>query len=313
MNKIYSLNESELTLVFVFMASLLFVQNDNVFTYGKVKDTTISSNSNLTVPAINSSIVDTKLKTQFAITDEQENSSVRNVTYTPKFLCGNVMAGEGPVRPGHYDTDISVLNKQVYPIKLFMNVIPNDGKSSNSIIKVLEPESATGITCKDIVPLVTDTKNLTEGFVVLTLPISGSMINAFPDPNNPEASILKSIDESQANLIEVQVFYTANALPQLPSEIIFNKINFRILSDPTGKISQDLLSKTLEVTLTSNSDQVYDQVMRVKSLLKERFSLSDSEMKAINIQIEKTDIDSIFTTDDHAISSSRLNPNLYFR
>jgi len=294
-------------------SSLLFVQDDNVLAYGQVNDTTTSSNSNLTITAINSSMVDTKLKTQFPIADEQENSSVKTVTYTPKFLCGNVMAGEGPVRPGHYDTDISILNKQVYPIKLFMNVIPNDGKSSNSIIKVVESESATGITCKDILPLVTDTKNLTEGFVLLTLPISGSMINAFPDPNNPEASILKSIDESQANLIEVQVFYTANALPQLPSEIIFNKIDFRILSDPTGKIPQDLLSKTLEVTLTSNAYQVYDQVLRVKSLLREKFRLSDSEMNTINIQIEKTEINSLFTSDDHAISSSRLNPNMYFR
>jgi hypothetical protein len=293
--------------------SLLFVQNYNVFTYGQVNDTTIRSNPNLTILAINDSIIDTKLKTQFPIADEQQNSSVKTVTYTPKFLCGNVLAGEGPVRPGHYDTDISILNKQIYPIKLFMNVIPNDGKSSNSIIKVLESESAIGITCKDILSLVTDSQNLTEGFVLLTLPISESMINAFPDPNNSDASILKSINESQANLVEVQVFYTANALPQLPSEIIFNKIDFRILSDPSGKISKDFLSKTLEVTLTSSANQVYDQVLRVKSLLKDRFSLSDSEISAINIQIEKTEIDSIFTTDDHAISSSRLNPNIYFR
>jgi len=294
-------------------SSLLFVQNDNVFTFGQINDTAISSNSNLTVLPNNSSMADTKLKTQFPKIDEQQNSSVKTVIYTPKFLCGNVTASEGPVRPGHYDTDISVLNKQVYPIKLFMNVIPNDGKSSNSIIKVLESESATGITCKDIIPLVTDSKNLTEGFVLLTLPISGNMISAFPDPNDPEASILRSIDEIQANLIEVQVFYTANALPQLPSEIIFNKINFRILNDPSGKIPQELLSETLEVTLTSNADQVYDQMLRVKSLLKERFSISDSEMNVINIKIEKTEIDSLFTNDDHAISSSRLNPNLYFR
>lgn len=308
------MNKSELTLVFVLIASsLLFVHSDNIFTYGQTNDTTIRSNSNLTVSPINSNMVDTKLKNQFLDIDEQQNLSVKTVTYTPKFLCGNVMAGEGPVRPGHYDTDISILNKQVYPIKLLMNVVPNDGKSSNSIIKVLESESAIGITCKDILPLVTPSKNLTEGFVLLTLPISGSMINAFPDPNNREASILKSIDESQANLIEVQVFYTANALPQVPSEIIFNKIDFRISSDPSGKIPKDLLNKTLEVTLTSNFDQIYDQVLRVKSLLKERFNLSDSERNAINVQIEKTEIDSLFTNDDHAISSSRLNPNIYFR
>lgn len=308
------MNKSELTLVFVLMAlSLLFVQNKSVFTFGQSNDTTTDSYSNMTIRLKNNTIVDTKSKTQFPNLAEQQNSSVKTVTYTPKFLCGNVTASEGPVRPGHYDTDISILNKQVYPIKLFLNVIPNDGKSSNSIIKVLESESATGITCKDILPLVTDTKNLTEGFILLTLPISGNMINAFPDPNNPDASILRSIDEMQANLIEVQVFYTANALPQLPSEMIFNKIDFRIISDPSGKIPQTFLSKLLEVTLTSSTDQVYDQVSRVKSLLKDRFSLSDSEMNAINIQIQKSEIDSLFTKDDHAISSSRLNPNIYFR
>lgn len=293
--------------------SLLFVQNKSVFTFGQSNDTTTDSYSNMTIRLKNNTIVDTKSKTQFPNLAEQQNSSVKTVTYTPKFLCGNVTASEGPVRPGHYDTDISILNKQVYPIKLFLNVIPNDGKSSNSIIKVLESESATGITCKDILPLVTDTKNLTEGFILLTLPISGNMINAFPDPNNPDASILRSIDEMQANLIEVQVFYTANALPQLPSEMIFNKIDFRIISDPSGKIPQTFLSKLLEVTLTSSTDQVYDQVSRVKSLLKDKFSLSDSEMNAINIQIQKSEIDSLFTKDDHAISSSRLNPNIYFR
>jgi hypothetical protein len=292
---------------------LLFVQNENVFTFGQTNNTTVSSLSNLTVPLSNSSILDTKSTTQFPDITKQQNSSVKTVTYTPKFLCGNVTASEGPVRPGHYDTDISILNKQVYPIKLFMNVIPNDGKSSNSIIKVLDAESAMGIICKDIIPLVTDSKNLTEGFVLLTLPISGNMINAFPDPNNPEASILRSIDELQANLIEVQVFYTANALPQLPNEVIFNKIQFRILSDPSGKIPQAFLSKPLEVILTSNADQVYDQVPRVKSLLKDRFSMSVSELNATSIQIEKSEIDSIFTKDDHAISSSRLNPNIYFR
>lgn len=293
--------------------SLLFVQNKSVFTFGQSNDTTTDSYSNMTIRLKNNTIVDTKSKTQFPNLAEQQNSSVKTVTYTPKFLCGNVTSSEGPVRPGHYDTDISILNKQVYPIKLFLNVIPNDGKSSNSIIKVLESESATGITCKDILPLVTDTKNLTEGFILLTLPISGNMINAFPDPNNPDASILRSIDEVQANLIEVQVFYTANALPELPSEMIFNKIDFRIISDPSGKIPQTFLSKLLEVTLTSSTDQVYDQVSRVKSLLKDRFSLSDSEMNAINIQIQKSEIDSLFTKDDHAISSSRLNPNIYFR
>jgi len=303
------------TLFFVLVLTFaILIQNESASTFGQATGTTTKNYSNLTMPIKNTTtIIDNKSQMQFFGLADQKNSSVKTVTYTPKYLCGNVTSDEGPVRPGHYDTDISILNKQDYPIKILWNVIPNDGNSSNSIIKILKSESSTAITCKDILRLVIDRKNLQEGFVLIALPISGNIISAFPDPNNPEASILRSINDSQSNLIDVQVFYTANALPKLPSEMIFSKIDFRILGDPSGKIPQSFLRQLLEVSLLSNTNQIYDQVFRVKSLLKERFNLSDSELNAINIQIESSDIDAIFTNDDHAISSSRINPNLYLR
>ena len=309
------MNKSISTLFFVLVLTFaILIQNESASTFGQATGTTTKNYSNLTMPIKNTTtILDNKSKMQFFGLADQKNSSVKTVTYTPKYLCGNVTSDEGPVRPGHYDTDISILNKQDYPIKILWNVIPNDGNSSNSIIKILKSESSTAITCKDILRLVIDKKNLQEGFVLIALPISDNIIGAFPDPNNPEASILRSINDSQSNLIDVQVFYTANALPNLPSEMIFSKIDFRILSDPSGKIPQSFLRQLLEVSLLSNTNQIYDQVFRVKSLLKERFNLSDSELNAINIQIESSDIDAIFTNDDHAISSSRINPSIYLR
>ena len=299
------------------MTYALLLQNVGAYTVALYQDTlnenTEKNDVNLSVPIKNTTILDTKTKTEYSDLVNQNNKTVGTVTYTPKFICGSVSSDEGPVRPGHYDTDISILNKQDYPIKILWNVIPNDKNSSNSIITILKPESSTNITCRDILPLVTDTKNLVEGFVLLTLPISGNILGAFPDPNNPEASILRSINDTESNLIDVQVFYTANALPQLPSEMIFNKIDFTILSDPSGKIPQGFLNQVLEVSFLSNASQIYDQVSRVKSLLKEKFKLSDSELSAINIQIQKSDIDAIFTNDDHAISSSRLSPNIFYR
>ena len=309
------MNKSISTLFFVLVLTFaILIQNESASTFGQATGTTTKNYSNLTMPIKNTTtILDNKSKMQFFGLADQKNSSVKTVTYTPKYLCGNVTSDEGPVRPGHYDTDISILNKQDYPIKILWNVIPNDGNSSNSIIKILKSESSTAITCKDILRLVIDRKNLQEGFVLIALPISDNIIGAFPDPNNPEASILRSINDSQSNLIDVQVFYTANALSKLPSEMIFSKIDFRILGDPSGKIPQSFLRQLLEVSLLSNTNQIYDQVFRVKSLLKERFNLSDSELNAINIQIESSDIDAIFTNDDHAISSSRINPSIYLR
>ena len=288
-------------------------QKDIGYTSGQNMEPTTKNDTDTTRSINNTVVLDTKSNFQSPVLPDLKNYSVKTVTYTPKFLCGNVSSNEGPVRPGHYDTDISILNKQDYPIKIFWNVIPNDGNSSNSIIKILKPESSTGITCKDILPLVTISKNLLEGFVLLSLPISDGMISAFPDPNNPQVSILKSVNEQQTNLIDVQVFYTANALPQLPSEMLFSKIDFRILNDSSGKIPKALLGKVLEVSLVSSTNQIYDQISRVNSVLKERFSLSDSEINAISIKIEDSSIDALYPPDDHAISSSRLSPNIYLK
>jgi len=288
-------------------------QKDIEYTFGQNMEPTTKNDTDTTRPINDTLVLDTKSNFQSPVLPDLKNYSVKTVTYTPKFLCGNVSSNEGPVRPGHYDTDISILNKQDYPIKIFWNVIPNDGNSSNSIIKILKPESSTGITCKDILPLVTISKNLLEGFVLLALPISDGMISAFPDPNNPQVSILRSVNEQQTNLIDVQVFYTANALPQLPSEMLFSKVDFRILNDSSGKIPKALLGQVLEVTLVSSTNQIYDQLSRINSVLKERFGLSDSEINATSIKIEDSSIDALFPPDDHAISSSRLSPNIFLK
>jgi len=288
-------------------------QKDIEYTFGQNMEPTTKNDTDTTRPINDTLVLDTKSNFQSPVLPDLKNYSVKTVTYTPKFLCGNVSSNEGPVRPGHYDTDISILNKQDYPIKIFWNVIPNDGNSSNSIIKILKPESSTGITCKDILPLVTISKNLLEGFVLLALPISDGMISTFPDPNNPQVSILRSVNEQQTNLIDVQVFYTANALPQLPSEMLFSKVDFRILNDSSGKIPKALLGQVLEVTLVSSTNQIYDQLSRINSVLKERFGLSDSEINATSIKIEDSSIDALFPPDDHAISSSRLSPNIFLK
>jgi hypothetical protein len=288
-------------------------QIDTGYIWGQALDSKINNGTDTTRYTNNTVLLDNISKFQSPVLPDLKNFSIKTITYTPKFLCGNVSSNEGPVRPGHYDTDVSILNKQDYPIKIFWNVIPNDGNSSNSIIKVLDPESSSGITCKDILPLVTIRQNLLEGFVLLSLPINDEMISAFPDPNNPQVSILRSVNEQQTNLIDVQVFYTANALPQLPSEMLFSKIDFRILNDSSGKIPKALLGKVLEVSLVSSTNQIYDQISRVNSVLKERFSLSDSEINAISIKIEDSSIDALYPPDDHAISSSRLSPNIYLK
>ncbi|HJU13931.1 MAG TPA: hypothetical protein VJ792_05690, partial [Candidatus Nitrosotalea sp.] len=81
---------------------------------------------------------------------EINSTAPSGVMYTSKFECGSIFAGEGPLRPGHYDTDVSMFNKERAETTILWNVVVNNGPSSNAMLVNLGPENATSITCQDI-------------------------------------------------------------------------------------------------------------------------------------------------------------------
>ena len=239
-------------------------------------------------------------------------SSIRNIIYTAKFVCGTIASENGPIRPGHYDTDISILNKQNYDIKLLWNVIASDANSSNAIIKVLKPESATNISCKDFLRLSTVNSKFVEGFISLLIPVSGNILGAFPDPNNADVSIFRDININEANLIDVQVFYTANALPQLPTEVIVDSVKFQIAKDPSNKIPPSNVRSNLTISILSDTNQIYNQEARIKTIVAQKYNLTSAESDSLEIVIKKVDTELTYMIDDHALSSLRLNPQVEF-
>jgi len=239
-------------------------------------------------------------------------SSIRNIIYTAKFVCGTIASENGPIRPGHYDTDISILNKQNYDIKLLWNVIASDANSSNAIIKVLKPESATNISCKDVLRLSTVNSEFVEGFISLLIPVSGNILGAFPDPNNADVSILRDININEANLIDVQVFYTANALPQLPTEVIVDSVKFQIAKDPSNKIPPSNVRSNLTISILSDTNQIYNQEARIKTIVAQKYNLTSAESDSLELVIKKVDTELTYMIDDHALSSLRLNPQVEF-
>ena len=68
--------------------------------------------------------------------------------------------------------------------------------------------------------------------------------------------------QDNINLLEVQAFYTANALDELPHEVLVDKITFAIVSDASGKIPQSMLMKILDVTLSSAMGALATSVRR---------------------------------------------------
>ena len=239
-------------------------------------------------------------------------ANIETISYTPKFVCGTISSNDGPLRPGYYDTDISIFNKQSYPIKLLWNVVVSDGPSSNAILKQLSAETSTKISCSDLQVLIPNNSNFHEGFIVITLPISGNILGAFPDPSGNGVSILRPVNDANADLIDVQVFYTANALPKLPQNIITENVAFQIIADPSNKIPKTLLNKELEISFVSDPFKVYDPENRTKMILAKEHGLSGIEVNTLKIKISRTDVVTSYQQDDHAISSSRINPDIRY-
>lgn len=238
--------------------------------------------------------------------------TISTITYSPKFVCGPISSSNGPLRPGYYDTDISIFNKQDYPIKFLWNIVITDGLSSNAIIKKLSAETSTKISCSDLFVLFPNNFKFLEGFIIITLPISGNILGAFPDTRNDGVSILRPVNPENADLIDVQVFYTANALPHLPQNIIVEKILFRILNDSSSKIPKTLLNMDLEVAFELEPDKIYDPIERIKTTLVQQYGLSDIEARKVKVKIDQTDVSTSFQQDDHAISSSRILPDIRY-
>jgi Prealbumin-like fold domain len=245
------------------------------------------------------------------VEQNNNNSQIKSITYTAKFECGSIIGDEGPLRPGHYDTDISIFNRQEYPVKILLNALVNDGKGTNAIVKTLQPQTSTAITCKDLRQLFNignNSKEMVEGFVVIGVHFNNGVLGSLYDNGGSSTIITPPLSKDEINFLDVQVFYTANALETLPHEIMVDKITFSILNDTSKKIPFPLLTKTLNIDLQSQMNQISDPESKIKSVLAKGYNLSDHEVEGLKIKIIDVGIGVGTMIDDHAISSSTVRP-----
>jgi hypothetical protein len=236
---------------------------------------------------------------------QQQNGStpIRNLTYTVKFECGTISGSEGPLRPGHYDTDIGILNKQEFPVKVMWSATPNDGSNTNSILRTLQPQGSTDIVCNDVRKVLRNDQRFVEGFVIINVPLEPGLLGTLS-----EGTIILGRTIEDINMLEVQAFYTANALAELPHQSYVDKITFAIVNDTSGKIPVPMIGKTLDITVSSEINQVSDPEMKVKSALAETYGLSEQELQALEVDIRDVSVGVGTMIDDHAISLSTVLP-----
>lgn len=236
---------------------------------------------------------------------QQQNGStpIRNLTYTVKFECGTISGSEGPLRPGHYDTDIGILNKQEFPVKVMWSATPNDGNNTNSILRTLQPQGSTGIVCNDVREVLRNDQRFVEGFVIINVPLEPGLLGTLS-----EGTVILGRTIEDINMLEVQAFYTANALAELPHQSYVDKITFVIVNETSGKIPVPMIGKTLDITVSSEVNQVSDPEMKVKSALAETYGLSEQELQALEVDIRDVSVGVGTMIDDHAISLSTVLP-----
>jgi hypothetical protein len=235
---------------------------------------------------------------------QNRTSPIRNLTYYVKFECGTISGDEGPLRPGHYDTDIGILNKQDFATQIQWSVTANNSRNTNSIIRMLEPQGSTNIVCKDLQNIIGDDQRFVEGFVIINLPLEPGLLASLSDG----AQVLGRNFEDMNNLLEVQAFYTANALDELPHEVLVDKITFAIVNDMSGRIPLEIINKTLDITVPSSLNEISDPEIKAKDVLAEKYGLSTQELAKLQIEIKSISGSVGTMIDDHAISLSTVMP-----
>lgn len=239
-----------------------------------------------------------------AASETNSTSNPTGVMYSTKFECGSIYAGEGPLRPGHYDTDVSIFNKQKFQTTILWNVVVNNGSSSNAILRTLNPETSIGITCQDIWKVLGNySGNFLEGFIIINVPLDSIL-------QSSKGTVLPAISGNDINILDVQAFYTANALDVLPHEVIVDKISFYIIQDGSGKIPQDMYRKTLDISIPSTLNQISNTEDRVKEILAKQFNLTNDDLTKVVVRIKDVSIGVGVLIDDHAISLSTVKPEL---
>jgi hypothetical protein len=235
---------------------------------------------------------------------QNRTSPIRNLTYYVKFECGTISGDEGPLRPGHYDTDIGILNKQDFATQIQWSVTANNSRNTNSIIRMLEPQGSINIVCKDLQNIIGDDQRFVEGFVIINLPLEPGLLASLSDG----AQVLGRNFEDMNNLLEVQAFYTANALDELPHEVLVDKITFAIVNDMSGRIPLEIINKTLDITVPSSLNEISDPEIKAKDALAEKYGLSTEELAKLQIEIKSISGSVGTMIDDHAISLSTVMP-----
>lgn len=240
----------------------------------------------------------------------------KTVNYYARFNCGTINDDAGPLRPGKYDSDITIFNKKSYPITVIWKAIEiNQQDKNNFNILNIPSENIVNINCAKIFPVQhnnmtndnsTTSNKFIEGIVKIEISVNnGLLVNNFL--NNQNGNII--LNESEiGNLINVDVLHTVNTLDQLNKEVIYLKTDFSLNSTEKNSDKKELNDFT--AVFHVDPDEIINPLSLIKNKMLERENKTnyEREIDASTILIKDTEIISNTLTDNHALTVQKVEP-----
>lgn len=236
----------------------------------------------------------------------------KTVNYYARFNCGTISDDSGPLRPGKYDSDITIFNKKSYPITIIWKAIAIDQQVKNNFnILNIPSENIANLNCAKLLPIQdknatnsipTLSNKFTEGIIKLEISIdNGLLVNNFL--NNQNANVI--LNESEiGNLINVDVIHTVNTLDDLNKEVVYLKTDFSTLSKDKNKISN------YTAIFNINPDEIINPLSLIKDKISENNTNEKIDIKSYEILLRDTEIISDTLTDNHALTVQRVDPTI---
>ncbi|HEY0580028.1 MAG TPA: hypothetical protein VGC75_04915, partial [Candidatus Nitrosocosmicus sp.] len=203
---------------------------------------------------------------------DTNKSDSQRIDYYARFNCGTIDNDNGPLRPGKYDSDITIFNKQSFPLTVIWKSIEiNQENKNNFQIINIQPENIVNINCAKIFPSSSSTGNsnlkngFSEGVALIRINTNnGQLINNF---FNSQGSSVIIGNQELGDLINVDVLHTVNTLSASnKTSAFYLKVDFSII-DLSKKINGDIYKNNLTAILSIEPNNIIDPIDSIKNIL----------------------------------------------
>jgi len=239
------------------------------------------------------------------------NGESQTVDYYARFNCGTIDNDNGPLRPGKYDSDITIFNRQTFPLTLIWKPIEINQENKNNFQTInIQPENIVNINCAKIFPSSsTIKKGFIEGIALIRINVeSGQLINNFL---NNQGQFININSQQLNNLINVDVLHTVNTLDDLKKEVLFLKVDFLLNNNNGKKINQQTNKDNLTAIFQVEPNIIINTHILVKNIINNNSSSINSQhLSNDTIKVLGSRLFSNTLTDNHALTFQKVVPTI---